>query len=159
MMSNKTNETQSRLLAKAIRIAAEAHESQLDRGGNAYILHPMRLVFRLRTSDAELMQIAILHDVVEDSAWTNGGLTFEGFSKRVTAALDCLTHRDGEGYDDYIKRISTNRDATIIKLEDLRDNSDITRLKGIRPKDLERIEKYHRSFLYLSATLDLGHIL
>jgi hypothetical protein len=65
-----------------------------------------------------------------------------------------LTHAPDEPYDAYIKRIATNRDATKIKLEDLRDNSDITRLKGLRQKDFERMEKYHRAFLFLQKTLD-----
>jgi (p)ppGpp synthase/HD superfamily hydrolase len=138
-------------LGRAIAIAAKAHETQKDRGGNAYILHPIRIMLRLRTSDEELMAIAILHDVVEDSEhYSLIRLEVEeGFSKRVLDALACLTHPKEEPYEDYIKRVGSNPDATRIKLEDLRDNSDITRLKGIRQKDIERIEKYHRAYLYL----------
>lgn len=138
-----------KLLSKAIRIASEAHEKVLDRGGSPYILHPLRLMFRLRTDDPELMAIAVLHDVVEDSEWTIDALRHEGFSERVLSALSLLTHDDGSPYSDYIEKISTNLDAVLVKMEDLRDNSDITRLKGVTEKDLKRTEKYHKSFIRL----------
>lgn len=143
------------MLGKAIAIASKVHETQRDKGGHAYILHPIRVMMRLRTDDEDLMTIAILHDVVEDSKdWTLEKLRREGFSERVLAALDLLTHRPDESYEAYVKKIATNRDATRIKLEDLRDNSDITRLKGLRQKDFQRMEKYHRAFLFLRTTLE-----
>lgn len=138
------------MLGKAIMIASAVHVDQTDRGGKAYILHPMRLMMRLRTDDEELMSIAILHDVVEDSDWTFEDLIRTGFSPRVLAALVLLTHVGGEAYEDYIERIGISLDAIMIKKEDLRDNSDITRLKGITDKDLLRTRKYHRAFMRLS---------
>jgi (p)ppGpp synthase/HD superfamily hydrolase len=137
-------------LGKAISIAAKVHEDMLDKGGKPYILHPIRIMMRLRTDDQELMSMAILHDVIEDSDWTLEQFRAEGFSERVLKGLDSLTHRLGEPYEDYIKRIASNFDAVLCKLEDLRDNSDITRLKGIAKKDIERMEKYNKAFLYLS---------
>lgn len=139
------------MLGRAIAIASEAHVDVVDRGGKPYILHPIRIMMRLRTSDEELMSMAILHDVVEDSDWTFDKLRAEGFSERVIKGLICLTHIDGESYEDYIERIGTNIDAIEVKMEDLRDNSDITRLKGLSDKDLLRTRKYHRSFLRLKA--------
>jgi len=141
------------VLGLAISIAAQAHERQRDRGGKAYILHPMRLMMRLRTDDVDLMCMAAMHDVVEDSRWTLDALHREGFNDRVITALDCLTHRDGESYDDYLARICTNEDAIMVKLEDLRDNSDITRLKGLSEKDLLRTRKYHHAFILLKDAL------
>lgn len=143
-------------LGKAIRLAATVHEDQTDKGGKAYILHPIRLMMRLRTEDPELMSIAVLHDAIEDS---DGKVTIEtieaeGHSPRVVAALRLLTHSPSEPYDEYVKRVATNRDATRVKIEDLRDNSDITRLKDIRRKDFDRVEKYHRAFLFLRSTLE-----
>lgn len=140
-------------LAKAIRIAASAHENQTDKGGNAYILHPIRIMQRLRSTDEELMQIAILHDVAEDTEWTLEQLELEGFSQRVIAALELLSHRKEDTYEAYIKKISSNIDAIRVKIEDLRDNSDITRLKGLRKKDFERIEKYNRAFVFLTEAV------
>lgn len=141
-------------LSKAIAIAAAAHQNATDRGGKAYILHPLRVMMRLRTEDDELMQIAVLHDVVEDSPTvTLNTLITDNFSARVIRALRLLTHDKTEPYDEYIRRVASSRDAALVKLEDLRDNADITRLKGLREKDFERIEKYHRAFVYLRDSL------
>ena len=74
-----------------------------------------------------------------------------GFSARVINALKLLTHDKSVPYDDYIDSISLNRDATIVKLADLTHNSDIRRLKGLRQKDFERLEKYHRSYVFLKS--------
>lgn len=138
---------------KAMFIAAREHLGVRDKGGHAYILHPMRIAMRLRTNDEELMSIAILHDVIEDSKVTFEDLINEGFTGRVIAALRLLTHQKGVSYDDYIDGMRGNRDALRVKREDLRDNSDITRLKGVREKDFERMNKYIRSFAKVEAYL------
>lgn len=138
------------VLASAIALAASKHENQVDRGGYAYILHPLRMMMRLRTTDEELMAIAVLHDVIEDSDITCRELQTQGYSARIVAGVDALTRKPGESYDQFIKRCAMNPDAKLVKREDLRDNSDITRLKGLRQKDFERLEKYSRAFIYLS---------
>lgn len=150
----KEEMTKGTLLARAIAIASSAHENQLDKGGNAYILHPMRIMMRLRTDDTELMTIAILHDVVEDSDWTIEDLYNEGFSNRVLDALELMTHDKDEDYTTYIKRIATNSDCIKVKKEDLRDNMDPSRLKGLSRKDFDRMEKYQKAFKYLCAAQD-----
>lgn len=132
---------------KAMFIAAREHMNARDKGGHAYILHPMRIAMRLRTSDEELMSIAVLHDVIEDSKVTFDDLRANEFSERVISALKLLTHQKGVSYDEYIERMRGNRDALTIKREDLRDNSDITRLKGISDKDFERMKKYQKAFV------------
>lgn len=140
-------------LGTAIAIASRVHENQTDKGGKPYILHPLRLMMRLRTDDEELMSIAVLHDVVEDSDVTIEELRGLGFSERVLAALDLLTHKGSDTYDEYVRLIATNRDATLVKIEDLRDNSDITRLKGLTEKDHDRLKKYNKSYVYLTSVL------
>lgn len=155
-MTTETTAPKGTMLGRAIAIAASVHETQKDMGGNAYILHPIRLMMRLRTDDQELMQIAILHDSIEDSDGdvTIDSLCKEGFSERVLAALRRLTHNKNEPYEDYIKNITTNKDAVRVKLEDLRDNSDITRLKGLREKDFTRMVKYHKAYHFLKSALE-----
>lgn len=133
--------------SKALQIAVEAHFNKTDKGGHSYILHPLRIAMRLRTHDEELMSIAVMHDTIEDSAVTFEDLSNFGFSERVIAALRLLTHQKGQSYDAYIDAMRGNIDALKIKREDLRDNSDITRLKGVSEKDIKRMEKYQRSFL------------
>lgn len=139
-------------LAVAIALAAEGFKNIKDRGGKPYILHCLRVMNNLNTDDEELQQIAVLHDVVEDEVATMEDLQYKyKFSKRVIAALILLTHDTMMlSYDDYIKRIATNDDARVVKLADLKDNSDISRLKGLSKKDFDRMEKYHRAYIYLS---------
>lgn len=138
-------------LSKAIALASKLFECTLDKSGKPYILHCLRVMNNVNQKDEELMQIAVLHDVTEDTDYTIEDLAKIGFSSRVLSALTLLHHdKDKQDYDSYIKGISTNKDATIVKLADLKDNSDITRLKGLRKKDFDRLEKYHKAFVYLT---------
>lgn len=138
------------MLGQAIALAAKAHVDQTDRGGKAYILHPLRMMMRLRTNDEELMAIAILHDVLEDTDYDYEDLQNLGYSDRIIDGVRALTRYDTETYEEFIRRCAFNPDAKRVKREDLRDNSDITRLKGLRQKDFERLEKYSKAFMYLS---------
>lgn len=147
----KTPEQQ---LATAIRIMGSVHENHLDKGGKPYALHPIRIAMRLRTDDMELMAIAMLHDVIEDSEMTIEDLRAEGFSQRVLDALALLTHDPEDSYETYIRKMAANIDAILVKLEDLRDNSDITRLKGLKDKDFKRMQRYQKAFTYLRGVLE-----
>lgn len=131
------------MLNKAIEMAAKAHAGQLDKGGKPYILHPLRVMMNFCDDNDEAAQIcAILHDVVEDTSITLDDLRKEGFSGEVIAALDCLTKREDESYDDFINRILTNELACKVKNGDLADNMDLTRIKNPTAEDQERIDKY-----------------
>ncbi|MDO8415194.1 MAG: hypothetical protein Q7S87_03160 [Agitococcus sp.] len=134
------------ILAKAIQLAALMHVDQTDKGGHAYILHPLRMMMRLRSSDEELMAIAVLHDVVEDCDVSFDDLRSLGMTERVISGVKALTRQNGETYPQFIERLSDNRDALLIKREDLRDNSDLTRLKGVTEKDVSRMQKYMTAF-------------
>lgn len=138
-------------LALAISITSDVFVDKVDKAGKPYILHCLRVMNGVDQKDEELMQIAILHDVVEDTDITIEHLRKEGYSERVLNAVDLLTHRPTQPYEDYIKMISHNKDCVKVKLADLKDNSDITRLKGLTKKDFDRMEKYHKSYVYLSS--------
>lgn len=127
------------LLAKAIQFASEKHVNQVDKGGNAYILHPLRIMMRLHTSDEELMAIAVLHDVVEDCGVTFDDLLAIGMTERVVSGVRALTKQVGVSYEQFIERLANNHDALLVKREDIRDNSDVTRLKGVTEKDIARM--------------------
>lgn len=137
-------------LAIAISLAAQVFETKTDKAGQPYILHCLR-VMNAVAGDDELMQVAVLHDVIEDTNTTLADLRRLGFSDRVIETVSRLTHTSDTDYDQYIKWISFSRDATKVKLADLKDNSDITRLKGLTKKDFDRMEKYHKSYVYLSS--------
>lgn len=145
------------MLSKAISITAEAFIGKYDKGGSPYILHCIHVMRKMPRKDLELQQIAVLHDLVEDTDWTIEKLADLGFSDRVLNGVNTLTHRKNESYDDYIKRISQNGDAIMVKLADLRHNSDVMRMKGVRDKDLERIAKYHKAYKFLKGIDLYGH--
>ena len=138
-----------KLLGKAVRIAAVAHEHQVDKAGEAYILHPLRLMARAQTDDERI--VALLHDVVEDADWTLEALAGEGFPLHIVDAIDCLTSRDGEDYDEFVIRVLTSPLAVRVKLLDIEDNMDMTRLGALAEKDLTRLQKYHAARLRLRA--------
>ncbi|HIK37361.1 MAG: hypothetical protein NZ901_09025 [Geminocystis sp.] len=132
---------ESELLERAIEIAVAAHRHQRQKNGLPYVLHPITLM--LRVSSLKGKMVAVLHDVVEDSNWTLADLEREGFPQEILEALACLTHREGESYEEYIDRISQNPLAVEVKLADLQDNMDITRLPApLSEKDWQRLQKY-----------------
>lgn len=130
----------------AIRIAATHHEGQFDKGGNPYILHPLKVMHYTRSDDPEILMIAVLHDVVEDTPVTLEYLESLGFSARVIDGVDSLTKRPGETRKDYIARLLKNQDAIIVKMADVRHNSDIRRLKGLAEKDFARMRGYQELY-------------
>jgi (p)ppGpp synthase/HD superfamily hydrolase len=141
------------MLAKMLLIATNAHAGQFDKGGTPYILHPLKVMHYLKTEDEELQCIALGHDVIEDTEITYKDLCESSISERVIAGIDALTKRLGEAYEDYKERVFANRDAMKVKLCDLRHNTDIRRLKGVREKDLDRMAKYQRFYLEIQAKL------
>lgn len=131
------------MLNKAIEIATRAHAGQVDKAGEPYILHPLRVML---TRETELERIcAVLHDVIEDTNITFDDLRNEGFSENVITILDCLTKRDGENYDAFINRVLKNETACRVKLADLCDNMDLTRIHNPTEKDKERVQKYNKA--------------
>ncbi|MGN8276736.1 HD domain-containing protein [Pseudomonas sp. SMV71] len=135
-------------LEKAISIAAQAHEGQIDKGGSPYILHPLKVMLRLRGDEEQM--VAVLHDVIEDTEVTLADLRNAGFSEAVLVAIESLTKREDETYQAFIQRAAHNPLARRVKLADLAENSDLSRIEHPGPKDLERVEKYRKASEYLA---------
>lgn len=134
-------------LERAIAIAAEAHAGQGDKGGNPYVLHPLRVMLQL-TDPAERIA-AVLHDVVEDTPWTLDALRAEGFAPEIVAAVDALTKREGEPYEQYVARAGRHPIARAVKLADLADNLELSRIAAPSERDEARIERYRRAIARL----------
>ena len=135
-------------LERAIEIATEAHRGQLDKAGNDYIGHSLRVMAAGKSTDEKI--VGVLHDVVEDSDWTFERLAAEGFSDEVIEALRCVTKiSEGEPYDKFIARVKTNPLAVAVKLNDLSDNMDIRRLPYLSDKDVKRLKKYLKAYKQL----------
>lgn len=127
-------------LEKAILIATQAHAGQVDKGGNPYILHPLRIMLRMNTE--ETMIAAVLHDVLEDTNVTPEDLLQAGLPREVVAGVVALTRREGETYMDFIKRTKQDPIASLVKLADLEDNCDLKRLPNPTKEDFDRVERY-----------------
>ncbi|MFB0845055.1 GTP pyrophosphokinase [Paenibacillus oleatilyticus] len=136
-------------LTKAILIATAAHQAQLDKGNQPYILHPLRLMLQAPDNDSKI--VAVLHDVIEDTDVTIEALRQEGFAEHLLEALDCLTRRDNETYEEFLQRIKPNALARVVKLLDLEDNRDVRRIKSLSEKDFERLQRYEKAVNYLLA--------
>ena len=131
-------------LERAITIAAEAHAGQVDKAGAPYVLHPLRMMLRMSSIDERI--VAVLHDVCEDCpGWTFDRLRREGFSERIIDALQSVTKRDGETYEDFVRRAAASPIGRRVKLADLIDNSDLSRIAAPSERDFQRIEKYGRA--------------
>jgi (p)ppGpp synthase/HD superfamily hydrolase len=130
------------LTKKALRIAYDAHEEQIDKAGLPYIFHPFHLAEQM--NDEVSICVALLHDVVEDTAITFDDLTAQGIPNEVIDTLRLLTRDDKTSYMDYIQKIkkSGNPAAVAVKLADLKHNSDVSRLKQVDEKTSKRMEKY-----------------
>lgn len=138
-------------LGEMIVIAANKHAGQFDKGGHPYILHVMAVMYLVESEDDEVKQIAAGHDLVEDTETTYSELRSLGFSERVIDGIRSLTKVPGETYEEYKEKVKRNRDAILVKMADLKHNSDISRLKGLRQKDFDRMAKYMAFYAELSA--------
>jgi (p)ppGpp synthase/HD superfamily hydrolase len=153
-------------LQRAIEIAVEAHKGQLDKAGNLYVLHPLRVMMSLDTEDEKI--VGVLHDVVEDcEGWTWERLQDNGFSKQVIDGLKSVSKtpieeadyrrrletQDHEGarehYLAFIARAGANEIGRNVKVADLRDNLDISRLKEITESDRQRLNRYKEALAVL----------
>ena len=135
-------------LEKVIQLAVEAHAGDTDKAGATYIRHPLRLMQQMETEKERV--VAVLHDVVEDTAYGLDDIE-EEFDAEICDAVDAVTKREGEEYDDLIDRAAANPVACSVKIADLEDNMDVTRLDSVDADLGERLEKYHRSWERLTS--------
>ena len=129
-------------LQRAIEIAVDAHKNQKDKAGMPYILHPFRLMFQMKTDSEKIA--AVLHDVVEDSDWTLEQLKSEGFNGDVIEAVNLLTRDDNDSYDEFVQKIASNPISKAVKIADITDNLDLSRISKMTEKDVARVKKYQR---------------
>ena len=136
-------------LENAIALAANAHAGQVDKAGQPYILHPLRVM--LQVSGAHERMAAALHDVVEDTEVSLDALREQGFPPEVVEAVDALTKRDGETRMQAAKRAAANAIARVVKIADVQDNLDTRRLNQLTPEDETRLQEYREVLSYLRS--------
>ena len=136
-------------IKRALEIAFEAHKDQKDKNGETYLGHVLRVMNMGRTEEEKICEV--LHDVVEDTEMTFDDLRNEGFSEKIINAIFCLTKEsDSEDYEEFIKRIAKNPLAVNVKLNDLTDNMDITRIEYLNDNDIQRLNRYLRAYRFLT---------
>lgn len=142
-------------LDDALALAVQSFHGVVDKAGQPYVLHLLRVM--LRQTDPLARQVGVLHDLVEDTDVTLDHLRERGFAKEVVSAIDALTHREGEEYHEYILRLSSCALARLVKLADLEDNYSLDRV-AYRPEhrgeDTARIQRYILSYSFLLNRID-----
>ena len=128
---------------RALVLASIYHAGAIDKGGNHYILHPMAVALSLDTDEERIT--AILHDIVEDTVITFKNLAELGFSDKVVKAIESVTRRENESYMDFIRRCKCNEIGRKVKLKDIENNLDISRIPNPTEKDLDRLNKYKKA--------------
>lgn len=136
-------------LEDAIALAARAHAGQLDKAGQPYILHPIRVMLSVHELSERIL--AILHDTVEDTSVTFDELRALGYPEEILVALDSVTRRENESYEDFVARSAANDIGRRVKLADLADNMDLRRLPQVKDNDSNRLERYQRAWQSLLA--------
>ena len=131
----------------AIEIAVKYHSNQVDKSGDIYILHPLRLMSWMDTIEERI--IAVLHDILEDTIVTESYL-LTIFPQDIVEDIKRLSKVDGECYTDFIMRIKESPRARKIKLADIEDNMSYTRIVKLPEEHRARlINKYTNAKLAL----------
>lgn len=131
-------------LLHAMHVAINAHGKQLDRNGQPYIGHPLRVMNAGQTLEEKI--VGALHDILEDTELTITELSAEGFSEEVIDAVHTLSKLENEEYDHYIGRVMRNDLAIRVKLNDLTDNMDLKRLTTLTDDDVKRMRRYLNAY-------------
>jgi len=135
-------------LEKALRISMVAHNGQTDRAGLPYILHPIAVASRVKTPEEKT--VALLHDVVEDSPLFSIEDIYKEFPAVIGNAVEAITKTEDVEYLEYIKGVKDNPLARAVKIADIKENLDLTRLGEISEDDINRLNKYLAAYEYLS---------
>lgn len=138
-------------LEKAIAIAAKGHEGQVDKGGAPYILHPLRVMLAVEGEHAKMA--AVLHDAIEDGVCDMGDLIRLGFPREVIDAVMALTRPPGMSRLDAARMAATNPIARVVKIADLKDNMDLSRIINPTARDHARLREYEEAMAVLKAAM------
>lgn len=142
----KNNNLGVKLYRDALDLAADAHQGQVDKSGNDYFEHPLRVSTPfIQSGDATAAIVSLLHDCVEDT-WVTLGFLEDRFPEEIVDAVDALTRREDETYRQYIKRLCCNDIARRVKMEDIKDNLRPDRLFPGAP-----LERYRRAQAWIQG--------
>ena len=133
-------------LRMALELAYEKHKNQVDKAGKPYFLHPVYVSYN-ECVKGKGKVVAILHDIIEDTDVTAEILLDMGFDQEIVEAVVLLTRDKKMDYFEYIRSIrdSQNESAYWVKVADLKNNMDLSRLEKITEQDQKRVQKYQKA--------------
>lgn len=131
-------------------------EGKYDKGGNPYITHLLsvqeRFTHRYGGMDCDCVVACVLHDILEDTETTEEELLdVEFVTERVVELVKILTRKKDETYMEYIRRVAVVEAARRIKICDLEDNMDITRLSSFSVEDFSLLKRYWDAWNFLNS--------
>lgn len=135
------------LLQRAEEIARQAHAGQVDKSGKPYIGHIERVAARVTSDEAKC--VALMHDVLEDTALLSEAEMRSIFGDRITDGVLSVTRLEDESYEVFVRRAGENPLGRQVKISDLIDNSNLSRLEQVTMVDVQRQRKYNDALLYL----------
>jgi hypothetical protein len=139
----------------ALALVVHHFHGVTDKDGEPYVLHCLRVMLAVEAGPAQ--QVALMHDLIEDTPVTLDDLKKQGFAKEVVEAVGLVTHRAEDSYADYVVRLKGNRLAVQAKLADLCDNGSLLRVlyrADQVARDLKRIQRYVLSHQFLMDRMD-----
>ena len=139
----------NKLLELAISVATKAHEGLVDKGGNPYVIHLKSVADALDSTENKI--VAYLHDICEDTPTTFDDLINMGFTKRIVNSVRVLTRTEGTTYENYLKTVKKDSNAWHVKIADLKNNMDISRIPNPSETDFKRLEKYKKALAFLEG--------
>ncbi|WP_371635090.1 HD domain-containing protein [Streptomyces zaomyceticus] len=146
-------------LAEVDALADRAHAGQTDLIGVPYVEHVRAVAAGLAPFGPHLAMAGLLHDIVEDTEWTAEQLRAAGIPDRVVAVVEAVTNVPGTSYEEKIRRIAEDPDATLVKIADNAHNSRSDRAAALPPGKRERLAaKYRAARRVLWAAADPADI-
>lgn len=125
-------------------LAVAAHDGQVDKAGRPYFEHVQAVAAALERYGDDAVMAGFLHDIVEDTDITLDYLRAAGFPGDVVNAVDSVTRRPGEPYEDMIRRAASHPLGRLVKLADNAHNSDLERLAALDPATAVRLQRRYR---------------
>lgn len=148
-LKTRPTKSETEMLELAAHLMLDAQKGQVDKAGQPYFLHPMRVALNCETSVQKT--VAFLHDVIEDTAISSADLKRFGFSDEVVEAVLSLTRKPDEDYEAFIQRCALNPIGRYVKIRDLEDNLNVKRLNELDYAAMERVNKYLKALRFLKS--------
>lgn len=134
---------------KAYSVAEKYHKNQVDKAGKEYMSHLTVVASSFMAQD--LIVVALLHDVLEDTPCTEADLLRHEIPEDLIASVKTLTRKHGEPYFEYIARVKQDPRAVEVKLADLKHNMDESRFANPADYPLSLRKRYAKAIALLKS--------